>query len=342
MVNNILKNAVSWWNLFKQKHRILPKLLFGCLILVFLLSALVGSVSIAGSSSKNSMDALSSGNESLGYAPESMSKSNDMSISESTNTNSSESLVASDVSAVFDKSKLIYSGSVSLNIDDYGDVLKKITDYVEPLGGFVQNTDSNYNNDYYRSNNIATDNGTGFVTIRVPSDKFAESMTYVQTLGSVIESDTNSTNISQQYGDTKIELDGLKIEEERLLNYLKSATNITDMLTIEKELTRVRTDINSLSTTIKNWDIEMSYSTITLNLYKNVVSSTSFNSPFSGLLLKINEGVVSSINVIAYGFSSLIVLVFRLIPFLVIFGLIYIIFVKIRKYRGKNDVSKKL
>ena len=72
MGNNILKNASSWWNLFKQKHCILPKVLLGFLILGFLLLVLVGASSIAGSSSKNSMDALSSGNESLGYAPESM------------------------------------------------------------------------------------------------------------------------------------------------------------------------------------------------------------------------------------------------------------------------------
>ena len=122
-----------------------------------------------------------------------------------------------------------------------------------------------------------------------------------------------------------------------MLEYLKQATNVTDMLAIESELNRVRTEIDSLTTTIKNWDTEMAYSTIYISLYEKRLSATSVNSPFSEIFTKIGEGFVTSINLILYIVAFLIVLIFRLIPFAAIAGLGFFIFWRIRKkIKGKK------
>ena len=131
------------------------------------------------------------------------------------------------------------------------------------------------------------------------------------------------------------------------MKYLKQATNITDMLAIESELNRVRTEIDSLTSTIKNWDTEMAYSTIYVSLYEKRLSSTAVNSPFSEIFTKIGEGFITSINVILYIIAFLVVLIFRLIPFAAIAGLGFFIFLKIRKKiktkkigAGKTEASK--
>ena len=165
-------------------------------------------------------------------------------------------------SVPFDTSKIIYSGNISLNTEDYQNTFEKISGYAVELGGFVQDSGSNY-----ASEQAGVQANSGYLTIRVPSEKFSEAMTQIQTWGSPISANVSSTNISQQYEDVQAQLNNLKIEEGRLLEYLKQATNITDMLAIESELNRVRTEIDSLTTTIKNWDTEMAFSTIYVSLY---------------------------------------------------------------------------
>jgi hypothetical protein len=240
--------------------------------------------------------------------------------------------------APFDASKIIYTGNISLNTEDYQNTFEKISSYAVELGGFVQDSGSNY-----ASEQAGVQANSGYLNIRVPSAKFSEAMTQIQTWGSPISANVNSTNISQQYQDVQAQLDNLKIEEGRLLEYLKQATNITDMLTIESELNRVRTEIDSLTSTLKNWDIEMAYSTIYVSLYEKKLSSTTVSSPFSEIFTEIGEGFVTSINVLLYIIAFLVVLIFKLIPFAAIAGLGFFIFIKIRKkIKDRKKTAKKI
>jgi virulence-associated protein VapD len=240
-----------------------------------------------------------------------------------------------DVNSTFDASKIIYSGDIRLYVEDYQTGFDKISNYTAELGGFVQDSGSNY-----ISEESSSKENSGYINIRVPFGKFNEAMTQIQTFGSSISANVNSTNISQQYQDVQGQLNNLRIQEERLLEYLKQASNITDMLAIETELNRVRTEIDSLSSTIKNWDTEMAYSTIYVSLYEKELSATTVKSPFSEILTKIGEGFITSINVLLYIISFLIVLIFRLLPFIAIAGLGFYIFVKIRKRIKQKKIDK--
>lgn len=245
---------------------------------------------------------------------------------------------AANASVSFDTSKIIYAGNISLYTDDYQNTFDKISSYAKELGGFIQDSGSNY-----LSEETDSQENSGFITIRVPAEKFSEAMTQIQNFGSPISANVSSTNISQQYQDAQSQLNNLRIEEGRLLEYLKQATNITDMLAIETELNRVRTEIDSLTTTIRNWDTEMTYSSIYVSLYEKQLSSTTVNSPFSEIFAKIGEGFVTSINLILAILAFLIVLIFRLIPFAIIAGLGFLIFIKIRKkIKEKKNKDKKI
>lgn len=226
----------------------------------------------------------------------------------------------------FDPSKIIYTGNISLYTDDYQGTFLKIRDYAVKLEGFVQESNSSYIDS---AQNTVID--SGYMSIRVPAEKFGEAMEQIQEYGSPVSSGTNSTNISQQYQDIKGQLDSLKIQEERLVSYLTKAGNITDMLAIESELNRVRTEIDSRTTIIKNWDKEVAYSTIYVSITEKEIATGSVKSPFSDMLQKISEGFITSINLLLNMLAGLIVWVFRLIPFAVVLGAGYFIYTRIRK-----------
>jgi virulence-associated protein VapD len=294
-----------------RRCRVKKNWFWGMVVCLSCLVMIVAGGCFSGATEENSKSAA---NESMSYDQASGEAAN--AVPEAT----------ANTSVSFDTSKIIYSGNISLNTEDYQDTFDKISRYVLEIGGFVQDSGSNY-----ASEQAGVQANSGYVTIRVPSAKFSEAMTQIQTLGSPISANVSSTNISQQYQDVQAQLNNLKIQEERLLEYLKQATNITDMLTIESELNRVRSEIDSLTTTIKNWDIEMAYSTIYVSLYEKKLSSSVVSSPFSEIFTKIGEGFVTSINLVLYILAFLIVLIFRLIPFAVIAGLGFFIVMIIRK-----------
>jgi type III secretory pathway lipoprotein EscJ len=236
--------------------------------------------------------------------------------------------VSSDVQ--FDITKIIYSGNISLYTDDYKSTLAKIGEYAVKIGGFVQDSNSSYID---KTQNTVVN--SGYITIRVPAAKYEEAMNEIQKYGSPISSSTNSTNIFQQYQDVKGQLDNLKIEEQRLLGYLTKAGNIQDLLSIESELNRVRTEIDNRTTIIKNWDKEIAYSTISVSVYEKKLSTSTVKSPFSDILQKIKEGFITSINLLLIMLAELIVWIFRLIPFAAVLGAAYFIYSRFRK--KKND-----
>lgn len=268
------------------------------------------------------------------------SDSNKASSSEAVSTNQASGDSASSVplpeatanaNVPFDTSKIIYSGSISLNTENYQETFNKISSYAVESGGFVENSGSSY-----VSAGSEVRSNSGSITIRVPSEKFQEAMDKIQSFGTAISANVSSTNVSQQYQDIQTQVNNLKIEEGRLQEYLKQATNVTDMLAIENELNRVRTEIDSLSSTLKNWDTQIAYSTIYVSIYEKELSSTTVKAPFSEIFSKIGEGFVTSINILLYMLSFLIVLIFRLLPFAVIVGLGFLIFIKLRKKYGKK------
>jgi virulence-associated protein VapD len=261
----------------------------------------------------------------------------------STNQASSDSSVAlpeatANVNQPFDTSKIIYSGSISLNTENFQETFDNINNYAVEAGGFVQDSGASY-----AAAGADVKTNTGTITIRIPSGKFSEAMDKIKSFGTPVSTNVNSTNISQQYQDIQTQVNNLQIEEERLQAYLSQAANVTDLLAIENELNRVRTEIDSLSSTLKNWDTEIAYSTIYVSIYEKELSSTTVKSPFSEITTQIGEGFVTSINIVLYVLAFLVVLIFRLLPFAVIIGLGFFVFIKIRKkygWRRKKEIRK--
>jgi len=257
--------------------------------------------------------------DSLGTSNEAVSKSDQALPGETSSS-------VADSGFQFDVTKIIYSGNINLYVDDFQSTFEKIAAYTLAQAGFVQDASSSTTET--NQNNVPN---SGYLTIRVPAAKFTEAMKEIQSYGTPISTSINSTNISQQYQDVQGQLNNLKIEEARLQDYLNQAQTTSDLLLIETELNRVRTEIDNRTTMIKNWDNEINYSTIVVSLYEKAIGTSTVESPFSGLIQKISQGFIASINVILTGLAMLIVLMVRLIPFAVILGGGYFIYTRVKK-----------
>ncbi|MPW24585.1 DUF4349 domain-containing protein [Alkalibaculum sp. M08DMB] len=215
---------------------------------------------------------------------------------------------------VFDRDKIIYHGDINLDVKDSEKASKDIRDYIEAQGGFIENSYSNKSDE--NRNEPYTNHS--YIVFRVPASKFNQTMEKLKEFGEETSTNINSTNVSTQYRDIESEKQSLEIQEDRLLNYLKEAKKVEDMITIESELNRVRTNLNRLNTELTNYDRLIDYSNITVNLRESKTLTTTIKSPFGQLIENISKGFISSINLLLQSIAFIIVLTFRLIPFLVI------------------------
>ncbi|MFH0848224.1 MAG: DUF4349 domain-containing protein [archaeon] len=135
-----------------------------------------------------------------------------------------------------DEKLIIYSGYLTLEVIDISSSTTDLYSLTETMGGYVAGTQISA----YGSR------PTAYVTARIPKIRFQEAMAKFSVLGKPIEQRTSSEDITERYIDLKARLENLQRQETRLRELLSRTTTITEILAVEKELERIRGQIESL------------------------------------------------------------------------------------------------
>ena len=105
-----------------------------------------------------------------------------------------------------------------------------------------------------------------YVTVRVPSDRYADFVAEAAKLGKVLTESETSDDVTQQHVDMKARLGNLQAEQSRLRQLFARAKSVKDMLAVEQELTRVQGDIESMQAQITYLERQAARATVTLEL----------------------------------------------------------------------------
>ena len=115
----------------------------------------------------------------------------------------------------------------------------------------------------YRSD----DSVTADLVLSVPSDEFERVLGELRSLGEKVTTDSISgQDVTEEYVDLKSRERNLKATEESMLRLYDRAKNVEEVLSIQRELTGVREDIELVQGRIKYLDQRSTYSQITLNI----------------------------------------------------------------------------
>lgn len=161
--------------------------------------------------------------------------------------------------------KIIYSGSATVETTEFETAVEGLTALVRKYGGFIEQSSVNGAN-YYSISRGYSANRSAYYTIRIPSESFSTIMTELSTLGNVPYSHVYTTNITSEYYDTAARLKAYEVQEATLLSLLEKAENIEEVLAVQSQLSDVRYRIESLQSTIKNWDRQVSYSSVDVSV----------------------------------------------------------------------------
>lgn len=106
----------------------------------------------------------------------------------------------------------------------------------------------------------------GWVTVRVPAADFEAFVDDVSALGTVKYQAEGTEDVTQQHIDLSARLENLRAQEVRLREFFDKATKVEEMLSIERELARVRGDIESLDAQVKYLERQAAMATVTIEL----------------------------------------------------------------------------
>jgi hypothetical protein len=226
-----------------------------------------------------------------------------------------------------DSRKVITSGSLSLTVANLDNAQQAVREIMTTHGGHIQ---------YSYFNNVDSNQYWDF-TLRIPSAKFAATLTILSELGKVRTSTTGEQDVTEEYMDLEARLRVLHQEEERLLELLKLAKTIDDFLKVESNLSRVRVNIEQTTGRLNYLNDRIDFSTLSLNLRPEVGTVEPELKGFAGMGLRIRNGFLQGVNLLVGLISGVLVLAAVSLPTLIPFVFVlYLLYKLVKKIRNKS------
>ena len=177
--------------------------------------------------------------------------------------------------------KVISTALVTLEVEVVQAAINEVRAIAESLGGFVEHLTSSGDSDRQQAT----------VTIRVPQNQFFLGMERIEALGKVRNRNVGSEDVSEQFIDLEARLKSTLREEQSLLSLLERADTVTQVLTIERELSRVRSDIERFQGQLNFLERRVDLATITVSLV--MPPPEFFESPSASLSVEVTEVTAS-------------------------------------------------
>lgn len=177
---------------------------------------------------------------------------------------------ADDVSQAIER-KVIRTGSVSIEIDHYEPFEDELSDWLLAHGGQITSENLSHS---------AGEVGWSSLTLRVPADDLDPLTSWLEETVEVTNLSIHSEDVTRTWVDLSARLDNARHTEARLLGLLEAeAESLTDVLAVERELSRVRGDVESMEAQKRSLDGQIAMSTLSLSVtvqapYESTVSAS--------------------------------------------------------------------
>lgn len=238
-----------------------------------------------------------------------------------------------------DPEKIIYSSDVTVETTAFDETIAKAEALVKEYGGWIESSSVNGANYYDASRGYARNRSASF-SLRIPSSRFNELMNSLSSLGNIPYSHTYTENVTAQYYDVQARLTAYAAQEKRLLEMMELAESVEDVILLESRLSELRYQIESLQSTLNNWDRRVSYSSVYLDI-KEVREYTpeperriSYGEELAGALRDGLQAVGSF-------FKNLLVFLAEALPLLLVLGAIVWLIVWLIRRAVRRRKAKK-
>ena len=231
--------------------------------------------------------------------------------------------------------KWIITIDMNVETDDLDTMMEDLEQKISSLGGYVEDQNihngSNYASRRYRSANL---------TVRIPDEHVDQFTNDVSGMANVVSQNLSREDITLKYVATSSRVTALETEEARLLELLAKAETMADLLEIEARLTDVRYELENYASQLRLYDNQVDYATIYLYI-DEVQEYTPVEEP--GFFERIKTTFSDALEGLGDGIVTITVFLVGNSPYLLTFGVIAFVIVKLAKhprilrFRKKNS-----
>lgn len=160
--------------------------------------------------------------------------------------------------------KLIKTGNISFETKELEATRKSILDLVAKNNGYVAS-----DNQYKSEDRISTT-----ISVRIPADSFD---LILEGIAKGVEKfdhkNIHISDVTEQFLDVEARLKTKKALEVKYLEILKKAKTVREILDVERELGKLRGDIEATEGRLMYLQNQVSFSTLSITFYKKIASS---------------------------------------------------------------------
>ena len=150
--------------------------------------------------------------------------------------------------------QVISQASLTVEVEDVGTAITELRAFVESVGGFIEHV----------STTDGPQPGRGSATIRVPAEQFNHTIDRIEAFGEVLGQSLGQTDVTGDAIDLAAQLRSERSAEASLLKLLDRAVSVSDVLTVERELGRVRANVERLQGQLDFIERSVALATITV------------------------------------------------------------------------------
>lgn len=169
------------------------------------------------------------------------------------------SITGSVSEAVQTGQKLIRTVNITAETEDLDALLPQVLNQVSALQGYVESQElfGGSSSASYRRRSVN-------LTIRIPAEKLDSFLGQVKDASNVVSYSESQEDVTLTYVSTESRIKALETEQERLLELLSKAENMTDLLEIESRLTEVRYELENVTSRLRVLANQVDYATVYL------------------------------------------------------------------------------
>ncbi|MGM0602570.1 MAG: DUF4349 domain-containing protein [Bacillota bacterium] len=244
-------------------------------------------------------------NQNLNFASDSVLNSRTLSVNEAEQQNNIKL-----------QRKIIQTAVIDLEMEELDNIEEKINKIVQRYNAYISES-----RNWVDSN----DKKNIYYNLRVPSENFSAVKNEVSLLAEVTSSHISSRDVTEEFVDVEARLKNLKLQEQRYRDLLNRADEVEDILKVERELERIRGNIESLEGRMNYLKDQVSLSTLEINI--------SQPTPITGGEWGFVKAIQNSVKAMAESFYNLIIKLGSSLPYLLLFAFLYFAFKTIQRKR---------
>ena len=231
--------------------------------------------------------------------------------------------------------KIVWSGYLRIESTEYEKALQEMELLMKRYQVKVESSEEYDGSSWYNGSDSSRVMNW---QLRIPSEHFQSFFEDAGEIsGQIRTKSTSSSDMTKRYSDTAIQIESLTIQQENLMEMMKKAQSIEDMLAIEDRLAEVRSQLRILTDSNAQIDYDVDWSTISVELQEVHVYQKENITYWQRLQQAAGNSLVEFVEAL----GDFLVTFLYAIPYLVVLAILIWLGRKVLRNRRRRKLEKK-